>query len=164
MLNKEDFNNDKKDAGDLGSGHTVTALYEIIPTGVKSSFNDTFDELKYQKTPEVNQSNGNELLTVKFRYKKPDADVSKLIEKAVIDGGTSWDNTSPDFRFAASVAAYGMLLRKSEFLQKTDYDKVLAWAKSGLVNDDEGYKSEFVQMVKSSALLAKGAIASDNKH
>ena len=161
LLNKEDFNNDKKDAGDLGSGHTVTALYEIIPAGVESSFNDTVDELKYQKTPQIVTSSGNELLTVKFRYKKPDADESKLIEKAVLDEGTIWNNTSNDFRFAAAVAAYGMLLRKSEFLQETSYDKVIAWAKSGLSNDEEGYKSEFLQMVKSSALLAKGAIASE---
>lgn len=161
LLAKEDFNNDKKDAGDLGSGHTVTALYEIIPVGVKSSFNDSVDDLKYQAEPAIATSaNGSELFTVKLRYKAPDSDKSKLLEKAVLDSNLDWDNISRDFRFAAAVAAYGMLLRNSEFLQKTSYDKVIAWAKSGLDEDEEGYRNEFVQIVKSSALMAKQKMSS----
>ena len=85
MLNKEDFNNDKKDAGDLGSGHTVTALYEIIPVGVKSNFIEKVDPLKYQQQNEKIRSGGDEFMTIKFRYKKPDEDQSKLIEHPVID-------------------------------------------------------------------------------
>ncbi|MBC8053632.1 MAG: von Willebrand factor type A domain-containing protein [Sphingobacteriaceae bacterium] len=159
LLNKEDFNNDKKDAGDLGSGHTVTALYEIIPTGVKSKFNESVDDLKYQSNAAISKSGGDELFTVKLRYKQPDHGSSKLIEKAVKDSNTDWENTSGDFRFAASVAAYGMLLRNSEFLQDTSYDKVIAWAKSGLGQDEEGYRNEFLQLVKTSALLSKEKMA-----
>src|SRR6185436_2183470 len=86
MLNKEDFNNDKKDAGELGSGHTVTALYEIIPVGVKSDFIEKVDKLKYQsETKNTQASASDEIMTVKFRYKKPDGDKSKLIEHPVID-------------------------------------------------------------------------------
>ncbi|MBC7914177.1 MAG: von Willebrand factor type A domain-containing protein [Pyrinomonadaceae bacterium] len=159
LLNKEDFNNDKKDAGDLGSGHTVTALYEIIPMGIKSKFTDSVDGLKYQSNPSVTKSSyGNELFTVKLRYKKPDDSASKLIEKPVTDVNLSWDQTSGDFKFATAVAGYGMLLRKSEFVQNTTYDKVLGWARSGLGKDEEGYRNEFLQLVKSSALLSKDTV------
>jgi Ca-activated chloride channel homolog len=161
LLNKEDFNNDKKDAGDLGSGHTVTALYEIIPVGVKSNFKDNVDDLKYQdNSSNTKASHGNELFTVKLRYKTPSGKTSRLIEKPVIDTNTNWDNTSKDLRFSAAVAAYGMLLRNSEFIQKTTYDKVILWAKSGLGVDEEGYRNEFLQLVKSSALLSKEKISS----
>src|SRR6187402_1550124 len=109
MLKSEDFNNDKKDAGELGSGHTVTALYEIIPQGVESDFYK-IDELKYQKTKVTADANEtNELMTVKLRYKKPDGDESKLIVKPVMDGNITLSSTSEDFRWSASVAAFGML-------------------------------------------------------
>jgi len=160
LLNKEDFNNDKKDAGDLGSGHTVTALYEIIPTGVKSAFTDSVDDLKYQtKITQSDASYGNELFTVKLRYKEPNSNTSKLIEKPVIDKNLDWNSTSVDFRFSAAVAAYGMLLRKSDFIQEATYDKVIAWTKSGLSEDEEGYRNEFLQLVKSSALMANGLLS-----
>ncbi|MEJ6981120.1 von Willebrand factor type A domain-containing protein [Pedobacter sp. P351] len=156
LLNKEDFNNDKKDAGDLGSGHSVTALYEIIPVGVKSKFKESVDDLKYQNnSTDIKTPYGNELFTVKLRYKTPTGNTSKLIEKSVLDKNIDWDKTSKDFKFSAAVAGYGMLLRDSEFLQETNYPKVISWAKSGLGDDEEGYRNEFVQLVKSSALLPK---------
>ncbi len=116
MLKSEDFNNDKKDAGELGSGHTVTALYEIIPVGVESKF-FKLDELKYQ-TLEIDPkaAKANELMTVKFRYKKPDGNVSKLIVHPMIDNNISIEKTSDNFRWAASVASFGMLLRQSQFI------------------------------------------------
>ncbi len=154
MLKSEDFNNDKKDAGELGSGHTVTALYEIIPVGVESDFYK-IDELKYQKTKVTASANSSsELMTIKLRYKKPDSDVSKLIVHAVIDGNTSLSATSEDFRWSASVAAFGMLLRDSEFVKGFSYDKVLKLAQASRGDDKNGYRAEFINLVKSMGLVA----------
>lgn len=163
LLNKEDFNNDQKDAGDLGSGHRVTALYEIIPAGVKSSFIERVDELKYQlPANETTPDYVNELLTIKLRYKAPDGEASKLITHSVTDKNTNWKDVSRDFRFSAAVAAYGMLLLQSEFSQQASFDKVIEWARSGLGEDEEGYRNEFLQLVKSSKLLATETISSVN--
>jgi Ca-activated chloride channel homolog len=153
LLNKEDFNNDKKDAGDLGSGHTVTALYEIIPAGVKSEFIESVDPLRYQSRPAV-VSNSNEMMTIKFRYKKPDGDRSKLIEHAVVDNQVLLGNTSANFRFAAAVASFGMLLRNSAFKQQCSYDQAWQLAKDALGNDEEGYRSEFLKLLKNAQSLA----------
>ncbi len=158
MLSKEDFNDDKKDAGELGSGHTVTALYEIIPVGVKSDFLKGVDSLKYQKNikPLSSSSQTDEILTVKFRYKAPDGDVSKLIEHPVKDKQIAIAKTSDNFRFAASVAQFGMLLRNSEFKSAASYDGVLNLARKAKGNDEEGYRSEFIRLVESAEMLAKG--------
>jgi Ca-activated chloride channel family protein len=151
MLKSEDFNNDKKDAGELGSGHTVTALYEIIPDGVEFY---KIDELKYQKTKvERSATNSDELMTVKFRYKKPNEDVSKLIVHTLLDKET--DKTSENFRWSASVAAFGMLLRESEYIKGFTYDDVLTLAQGSKGEDKEGYRIEFINMVKSMGLVAK---------
>ena len=156
MLNKEDFNNDKKDAGEMGSGHTVTALYEVIPVGVKSEFIEKVDPLKYQKAPGNNDAGGSpELMTIKFRYKNPDADISKLIEQAVIDNHIALNNTSDNFRFAAAVAQFGLLLRNSEFKQNASFNNTLSLAGSALGNDEEGYRKEFIQLVQKAGGLAK---------
>lgn len=157
MLAKEDFNDDKKDAGELGSGHTVTALYEIIPTGVQSDFLKKVDTLKYQSniTPLSKTSHSNEMMTVKFRYKAPDGDVSKLIEHPVLDDQTAIAKTSDNFRFAASVAQFGMLLRNSEFRSDANYADVLVLARNAKGSDEEGYRSEFIRLVESAKLLAK---------
>lgn len=158
MLAKEDFNNDKKDAGELGSGHTVTALYEIIPVGVKSSFLKDVDPLKYQgnkKTAATSTQTG-ELLTVKFRYKAPDGDVSKLIEHVVRDNGIVALGQSDNIRFAASVAEFGMLLRNSEFKSAASFEHVISAAKAARGKDDEGYRAEFIRLAESAQLLAKG--------
>jgi Ca-activated chloride channel family protein len=149
MLKSEDFNNDKKDAGELGSGHTVTALYEIIPVGVESEFYKV-DELKYQKTKiDPAAADSKELMTVKFRYKKPDGDVSKLIVHPLVDNQVALENTSDNFRWAASVAAFGMLLRESEYVNSYSYDKVIELAEGARGNDKEGYRIEFINLVKS---------------
>ena len=155
VLKSEDFNNDKKDAGELGSGHTVTALYEIVPVGVKSSFYDV-DELKYQKADasrEVVQSD--ELMTVKFRYKHPDGETSKLIVHPMKDKHVALANTSDNFRWSAAVAAAGMLLRESEYVNQYSYDDVVQLAKTARGEDAEGYRSEFIKMVKSIGLMAR---------
>ncbi|HTD92219.1 MAG TPA: von Willebrand factor type A domain-containing protein, partial [Chitinophagaceae bacterium] len=158
MLAKEDFNDDTKDAGELGSGHTVTALYEIIPVGVKSDFLKGVDSLKYQKnmTPLSKSSQTDEILTVKFRYKQPDGDVSKLIEHPLRDGQVALNDVSDNLRFAASVAEFGMILRNSEFKSAASFDQVLKLARKGRGNDEEGYRSEFIRLVESAQLLAKG--------
>lgn len=166
MLKDEEFNDDKKDAGELGSGHTVTALYEIIPVGVKSSFIGTVDDLKYQKnnTSPVTRSNGREILTVKLRYKQPDGDASKLIEKAVTDTMTPFDRTSDNYRFAAAVAEFGMLLRNSEFKQNAGFEQVISIAQRAMGKDSEGYRSEFVKLVKSSQLMAKDLVTLEDQN
>lgn len=149
LLNKEDFNNDKKDAGELGSGHTVTALYEIIPVGVESDFIEDVDELKYQQVKKNKKSElTNEIMTIKFRYKEPDGDVSKLIVHPVTDKKISVDNTSENFRFASAVAQFGMLLRNSEFKADASYEKVLKLATGALGKDEEGYRAEFIKLVQ----------------
>ncbi|HMK26619.1 MAG TPA: VWA domain-containing protein, partial [Chitinophagaceae bacterium] len=157
MLAKEDFNDDKKDAGELGSGHTVTALYEVIPVGVESDFLKSVDSLKYQKNiaPLSKSAQTDEILTVKFRYKAPDGDVSKLIEHPVKDKQISIAKTSDNFRFAASVAQFGMLLRNSEFKSDASYADVLNLARKAKGNDDEGYRSEFIRLAESAQMLAK---------
>ncbi len=158
MLAKEDFNDDKKDAGELGSGHTVTALYEVIPVGIKSNFLKEVDSLKYQKNiePLSKSSYNDEILTVKFRYKAPDGDVSTLIEHPVMDKQVPIAKTSDNFRFAASVAQFGMLLRNSEFKSAASFDNVLSLARKAKGTDEEGYRSEFVRLVESAEMLAKG--------
>ncbi|RYG05745.1 MAG: DUF3520 domain-containing protein [Chitinophagaceae bacterium] len=155
VLANEDFNDDKKDAGDLGSGHTVTALYELIPVGVKSDFIKTIDPLKYHKnnTPVVAKNDSEEYMTIKFRYKKPDGDVSKLISHVVVPGNAT---TSENFRFAAAVAQFGMLLRNSAFKQQATYESTLKLAKGAIGDDEEGYRSEFVRLVSGAREIDKG--------
>lgn len=156
VLASEDFNDDTKDAGELGSGHTVTALYEIIPAGVKDDFTKSVDPLKYQSNDKrIARSNTHEIMTIKLRYKKPDADISRLITHAVNDDYIAVANTSDNFRFSAAVAEFGLLLRSSEFKQQASYQQVINLAKSAKGNDANGYRSEFVQLVQSAGSLAK---------
>ena len=158
MLNKEDFNNDQKDAGELGSGHTVTALYEIIPVGVKSHFIEKTDKLKYQQQQDLSQaSHGTEIMTIKFRYKKPDEDKSKLIEHSVIDQHLMIEKTSDNFRFVSALAQFGLLLRNSEFKEESSYDRAWNLAKGALGKDVEGYRSEFLKLLRNAESLAKGS-------
>lgn len=150
LLNKEDFNDDTKDAGEMGAGHTVTALYEIIPVGVKSNVYGNVDDLKYQKQPEKNKdvrlTDSPELLTVKMRYKQPDGNTSKKLETAVIDPNTN--KVSDDFRFCAAVAMFGQLLRDSQFKGEGTYDKVVSLAEKGTGEDKEGYRREFIRLAQ----------------
>jgi len=152
MLKDEDFNDDKKDAGELGSGHTVTALYEIIPTGVESEFIKDIDPLKYQDKEVVKASSSNELFTVKFRYKAPDGNKSKLITKTVKKGVS---NASTNLDWATAVAGFGMMLRDSEFKGDLNYTSVLELARNSKGEDTFGYRAEFIQLVE----LAKGMSA-----
>lgn len=155
MLNNEDFNDDTKDAGEMGAGHTVTALYEIIPTGTPGNIPGSIDPLKYQTETNINTQTGNssELLTVKLRYKTPEEEKSKKIEKSVTDTGK--DNVSPDFRFASAVAMFAQLLKDSDFKGEATYDKVIETANKGLSFDPEGYRAEFVRLVQSAKGLNK---------
>ena len=163
MLKKEDFNDDKKDAGDLGSGHTVTALYEIIPVGVKSEFLKDVDALKYQAKQKNAHSFDKEVMTIKFRYKTPAGSVSKLIESAVYDTEVAIEKASDNFRFAAAVAEFGMLLRNSEFKATATYANVLLTAQKALGPDKEGYRNECVKLVGQARSLA-GAAAMNVRH
>jgi Ca-activated chloride channel family protein len=154
LLAKEDFNNDKKDAGDMGSGHTVTAFYEIVPAGVKDDYSQSVDPLKYQKTNAVTANNSDEMMTIKFRYKQPGSDQSKMSLVTVADKPESFNSTSADFRFASAVAEFGMLLRHSSFKQKSDFDQAISIAKAAKGKDDDGYRSEFVRLAESAKSLA----------
>lgn len=150
MLANEDFNDDKKDAGEMGSGHSVTALYEIIPVGVKSDFLKKTDSLKYQDNDKTfaKAVQTDELMTIKFRYKKPSEDNSRLLEVAVKDGQLNIHQASNNFRFAAAVAEFGMLLRNSEFKSTASFENVLVLARKSKGDDEEGYRSEFIQLVE----------------
>ena len=149
MLNKEDFNDDKKDAGDIGAGHTVTALYEIIKTDSKEPVN-SIDQLEYQIP---NTVASNDLMTVKLRYKDPDGSVSKLIKKKVKENQIRTNKPSENFMFASSVAGFGMLLRDSEFKGKLKYSDVLKLASQSKGKDTNGYRSEFIKMIEAAELL-----------
>lgn len=153
LLKNEDFDNDAKDAGDIGAGHTVTALYEIVPQGVDiESSGET--SLKYQtvKAEAVAKaapttSNTDELLTLKIRYKKPDGDVSEKQEFVLKNSSESFDNSSESLRFASAVAMFGMLLRESEFVKEGDYSTVVKTAKKALGEDKNNYRQEFISLV-----------------
>lgn len=155
LLKDEDFNNDAKDAGDMGAGHTVTAFYEVIPAGVKNEYVGKVDDLKYQKKEKMTlkPTGSDELLTVKLRYKAPDKDVSRKMELPFVDN--KGDSVSSDFRFASAVAMFGQLLRDSEFKGTADYDKVIKLAKQGLNNDERGYRREFIRLVEAAKGLEK---------
>ena len=165
MLDKEDFNDDKKDAGELGSGHTVTAIYELIPSGVKSKFLKDVDPLKYQdrKTNHDNAGGNEEMMTVKFRYKTPGGTTSRFIEKVVTDKGVVFSQTSENFRFAASVAEFGMLLRNSEFKARSSFNHVYKTAKAAKGTDTEGYRKEFLTLVRKASALKSNEVDGEDE-
>ena len=150
VMAAQDFNDDTKDAGELGSGHTVTALYEIVPHDASTEI-ASVDQLKYQQKTKENSSD--ELLTVKFRYKQPDGDKSKLIEHPVENTSKSFDKSSEDFRFSASVAGFGMILRGSAYKGDVTYKQVIAWAKDAKGADTQGYRNECIQLMEKAQLL-----------
>jgi Ca-activated chloride channel family protein len=156
MLRPEDFKDDKKDAGELGAGGTVTALYEVVPAGAKEEGEPAVDPLKYQKPLETAPASASgELLTVKFRYKRPKEDKSREIVHPVADENREWAQASPDFKFAAAAAGFGMTLRGSKTRGDLTYDKVRAMASEGLVNDPEGNRAEMLRLVDKAKLLDK---------
>jgi Ca-activated chloride channel family protein len=154
MLAKEDFNDDKKDAGEIGAGRRVTALYEVVPAGGDVPAAQV-DELKYQKSKEPSaDAEGDELLTLKLRYKQPDGEVSKLLTFPVRDEGAGFGRASEDTRFAASVASFGMLLRGSQFKGNATFGAVLEIAQSSLGDDPGDYRAEFVEIVKRAKVVS----------
>ncbi len=151
-LADEDFNDDKKDAGEIGVGHTVTALYELVPAG--SDDMPSVDALKYQQVKSgTNAKISGELMTIKLRYKPLQTTRSSLLTSVVQEAAINLNNTSNDFRFAASVAAYGMLLTESELSGKIDYETVLGLARGAKGADVEGYRAEFIRLVEMTQLL-----------
>lgn len=150
-LNDEDFDDDKKDAGEIGAGHSVTAIYELILTNDQKKNQN----LKYQKSsPTEKALTSNDLATLKIRYKEPKGKKSKLIEH-VIDNTSliALDQTSDNYRFSAAVAEYAMLLRKSKFLGSTTWDSAYELAKGAKSKDEEGYRGEFVRLIETAKLL-----------
>lgn len=158
LLADEDFNDDKKDAGELGSGKTVTALYEIIPAKSKESV-DNIDTLKYQKTVSQDQIASNEMMTIKFRYKDPKGSESKLIVHPLLAQDETEQKSSEDFRFASSVAEFGMILRDSKFKGKANFKNILTAARESKGIDTDGYRAEFIKLVETAEIVWK---ASDN--
>ena len=147
-LRPEDFKNDAIDAGELGSNHSVTALYEIIPAGSKSKFYTEADELKYTTTTPTENKYTNELATIKFRYKKPDGDQSIEMVQTIENKSILLQNASDDFKFSNAVAWFGLKLRDSKLIANSSSKDIIALAKQGLSNDSEGYKAEFIRLVE----------------
>ena len=154
MLQAQDFNNDRKDAGELGSGHTVTAIYEIIPPNVQNEFDEKVDALKYSRSLKPLAARS-ELLTIKIRYKNPDEAASRLMERAVIYEPGLTISHSSNFQFAAAVAEFGLLLTRSEFRKHASYDNVLQLAHRAVAKDPDGLRSEFIELVKRARDLSK---------
>jgi Ca-activated chloride channel homolog len=151
LLRNQDFNDDKKDAGEIGAGHTVTALYEIVPPG-ESIEGGSVDPLKYQTEVRPNNAaaQSGELMTVKLRYKQPDGDTSKLISVAVKD---RTGELTPNLGFAAAVAEFGMLLRRSEHKGQTTWSSAKELARRHRGEDPDGYRAEFARLVDLAAAL-----------
>ena len=148
LLEAEDFNDDRRDGGEIGAGHCVTALYELIPAGAGEHPAGSVDALRYQGrqgTPVVTIPSA-EALAVKVRYKLPGEERSRLIQEELIDSGT--EELTGDFAFAAALAMYGQLLRLSDFRGTASWDAVIRLAQSGLANDPEGYRREFIDLVR----------------
>ena len=151
VLADADFNDDARDAGDMGAGHSVTALYEVVPARAGTTVR-AVDPLKYQEPRRVSAgASGDELMTVKLRYKQPDGDTSRLLSVAVKDGPAA---DSADIRFAAAVASFGMLLRDSEHKGSATFATVLELARTGQGDDPGGLRAEFVHLVESAQALA----------
>jgi Ca-activated chloride channel family protein len=153
LLRNEDFNDDNKDAGDLGAGHTVTALYEIVPAG-QTVPTAKVDALKYQTVRGVINPTA-EMMTVKVRYKTPTGDVSKLMQRTVDDASVTLDRTSIDFRWAAAIAGYGMMLRDSTQRGQLQWPMVRALAAGAVGKDVEGYRAEFLKLADKASGLKR---------
>jgi Ca-activated chloride channel family protein len=154
LLRDEDFNDDTKDAGEIGAGHTVTALYEVVPFGQKFD-NPGVDALKYQKPAEVSASaDTKELMTIKIRYKDPEASASKLLSVWVSDAGGTLESASNNLKFSSAVAGFGMLLRDSKYKGDVRYTDVTALARAAGA-DAQGYRTEFIQLVERAQTLSR---------
>ncbi|PYS50849.1 MAG: hypothetical protein DMG13_20150 [Acidobacteria bacterium] len=148
VLRNEDFNDDTKDAGDMGAGHTVTALFEIVPRGIEIAL-PAVDASKYQQPAAFDRRSGsNEMLTVRVRYKLPDASESTRFDVPLADRGASFDSSSADYRFAAAVAEFGMILRESPHKGAASLDHVISVADRSKGADKNGYREEFVKLAR----------------
>jgi Ca-activated chloride channel family protein len=152
VMAHRDFNDDGKDAGEIGAGHHVTALYELLPASDSPA--TTSKSLKYQKTTRTTVPS-NELLTVRIRFKQPDGDKSHLIERGLVDAGLDLPRASEDLRLAAAAAGFGMLLRNSSHMGNLTYPALLELAEPLLAHDPQGYRHEFVEMIKKAHELAR---------
>lgn len=155
LLENEDFDDDSKDAGELGAGHTVTALYENIPTSSKEKIPE-LNMLKYQRSKILARAyKSKEIMTVRLRYKEPKGKKSKLLEVTVEDNVIKLAKTTDNFRFSAAAAEFGLLLRNSQFKGNASYENVLTLAKGSKGKDLYGYRAEFIQLVELSRLMNK---------
>ncbi|GAB5524579.1 MAG: VWA domain-containing protein [Roseivirga sp.] len=152
-LEDEDFKNDARDAGDMGAGHQVTALYEIIPAGIESDFLDQVAKLRYRKLKKLENQFDAELATVKVRYKQPKGRKSILVSHAVGVASQGFDDCSADLRFASAVAMFGMLLRDSEYKGNSSFQTVEELAQASRGTDTNGYRAELVSLIQTAALL-----------
>jgi Ca-activated chloride channel family protein len=149
LLNDEDFNDDTKDAGEMGAGHNVTALYELVPA-VSDERIPSIDPLKYQATGtrNINQNSfSGEYLTIKLRYKKPDGNISMLLEKPVRGYINDFDDASENLRFAAAVSEFGMIMRNSEFKGTATLEGAAQLARSARGEDEDEYRSELIRLI-----------------
>jgi Ca-activated chloride channel family protein len=155
MLAKEDFNDDKKDAGEIGAGHAVTALYELVPAGKEADASQPeVDDLKYQTEHKPTEAaDRDELMTLKLRYKQPDGDTSTRVEIPVANRSVDFQKASDDIRFAAAVASFGMQLRRSEYAGNWTLSDVEQVAKSAKGEDDYELRTEFLQLVRAASQL-----------
>ena len=154
VLEHPEFNDDTKNAGEIGSGHTVTALFEVVPADVDMTLPGV-DSLKYQTPPRLSEdASRGELLTVKVRYKEPEGEVSRRMEITVADRDVPLSEASPDHRFAAAVAGFGMVLRDSPHKGDITLDSIVRLAEAGVGNDEEGYRAEFVGLVQKVGVLS----------
>ena len=146
-LDAQDFRNDRKDAGEIGAGHSVTALYEVIPVGADTPFPD-IPALRYQQpATKPNGEHVNELLTVRLRYKMPRHDNGTGFAHVVEKKASPFENVSPNFRFATSVAAFGMILRDSAYAPILSWNDIRSWAVQSIENDQRGYRTEFLNLI-----------------
>ncbi len=146
LLANRDFNDDRKDAGEIGAGHAVTALYEVVPAGQPLE-NPGVNELKYSQIPESNYANSGELLTVKLRYKEPNQTESKLLSIGLIDRENQFEAASENLRFAASVAEFGLLLRNSRYKGKSNFNQLQTIVNNSRGSDLKGYRAELLELI-----------------
>ena len=155
LMRAEEFNDDKKDAGELGAGHSVTALCEVIPAGVRTKLAHV-DPLRYQsRKPKTAAFESNELLTVKVRYKAPKDNTSAMVARSVMDDDIEVATASENTRFAVAVAEFGMLLRDSKLKGRSSFENCLALARDARGEDPEGHRIEFIRLVEKSAQLMR---------
>ena len=158
-LAPQDFRNDKKDAGEIGAGHTVTALYQVVPQGVEFTTPD-IPESKYQKPSKpTREALAHELMNVRVRYQPPAGGAATEIEFPIPDSDQRFERASKDFQFASAVAAFGMLLRNSEHKGVATWEAVSEWASTAVSTDPEGYRQEFLTLVDMAKRLQTTPVA-----